>query len=75
MVVPWGDAIGPLQLAANNDLPKASQKNFPKFNGDGKVSADDNIMAFFSICSIVFPQHEDVVVRLFLETLVESTTD
>lgn len=75
MVVPWGNTIKPLQLGANNNLPQDSWKNFPKFNGDGKVSADEHITTFFAACNIVNPQHEDVAVRMFVETLIENATD
>lgn len=75
MVVPWGNAISPLQLGANNELPRASRKNFPKFNRDGKVSVDKHIATFFVACSIVNPQHENVAVRMFVETLMENVAD
>lgn len=75
MAIPWGNAIGPLQLGANNDLPRASQKNFPKFNGDGKISVDEHIAAFFIACSNINPQHEDIAVMIFVEIWVENATD
>lgn len=46
MAIPWGNAIGPLNLIENHDLPKASRKNFPRFNGDGSVSAKQHLSAF-----------------------------
>ena len=56
MAVPWGNAIGPLNLADNHDLPRASRKNFPKFNGDGTVSAEQYLSSFHKACSVVNPQ-------------------
>ena len=40
MVVPWGNVIGPLNLGENNDLPRASRKNFQRFSSDGLVSIE-----------------------------------
>ena len=75
MAVPWGNAVGPLKLTVNHDLPKASRKNFPKFNGDGTVSTEQHLSAFQKACSVVNPQHEDVAVRMFVDTLVDDATD
>lgn len=75
MVVLEDNVIGPLWLATNNDLPRASRKNFPKFNGDGKVSFDEHITTFFVEYNIVFPQHKDVAVRIIVKTLVENAAD
>lgn len=75
MVVPWGNAIRPLNLAANHDLPKASRKNFPRFNGDGTVSIEKNMSAFHKACGVVNPQHEDTTVRMFVNTLVDDVVD
>lgn len=75
MAIHWGNSIGPLFLAANDDLPRASHNFFTKFNGYGKVSANEHIAAFFAACSVIFPQYEDVVVIMFIETLVENAYD
>lgn len=75
MSITWGNAIGPLQLVANSDLSRASINKFHKFNGDGKISTDENIMALFFACSVVCPQHENVAMRMFVETLVENITE
>ena len=47
MATPWVAAIGPLTLAAYHSLPAGSRKNFPKFSGEGKVTTDEHIKAFF----------------------------
>ena len=72
MTQPWGNAIGPLSLGANNDLRRVSRKNFPRFNGDGSTSIEQHLSAFHKVCGVVNPQHEDVVVRMFVDTLVEN---
>lgn len=72
MAMAWGNDNFPLWLDANNDLPRASQKNFPKFNGNGKISTNDQIASFFIECDIIFSKNEDVVVRMFVENLVED---
>ena len=74
MIVPWDNAIGPLNLAMNHDFPNTSRKNFPNFYGGRKVSVEEHVAYFFASYSIVSPQHEDVVVRMFIETLLESAT-
>ncbi|KAH9315574.1 hypothetical protein KI387_024201, partial [Taxus chinensis] len=68
--VPWGAAIGPLSLTPPlHDLPHGSWKNIPKFNGDGKQHPDEHIASFFVACGVLGVAHEDVSVRLFIETL------
>lgn len=53
-LVPWGAAIGPLALGNQlHDLPIGSRKHLPKFSGDGKVTAEDHISAFFTACAIL----------------------
>ena len=75
MAQPCGNAIGPLSLGANNDLLRALRKNFPKFNGDGTNSIEQHLSAFHKACGVVNPQHEDVVVRMFVDTLVDNVAD
>lgn len=62
-------------LAAYHPLPARSRNNFSKFSGDGKVTPDEHIKAFFATTYILGVAHEDVVVRLFVETLTESVAD
>ncbi|KAH9322133.1 hypothetical protein KI387_016772, partial [Taxus chinensis] len=70
MAVPWGNAMGPLALPHPvHALPHGNRKNFPKFDGSGNQSPDSHISAFIMSCSILDVTHEDVSVRLFLETL------
>lgn len=75
MAIPWGNTTDPLHLATNNDLPRASRKFFQEFNGDGKVSTNEHIVAFFSTRSVIFLEHEDDVVRMFMKTLVDNVVD
>ena len=75
MAAPWAMATGPLALNTYHPLPTVSRKNFPKFLGDGKVTTDEQIKAFFAATHILGVRHEDVVVRLFIETLIDSATD
>lgn len=74
--VPWGAAIGPLALGNQlHDLPTGSRKHLPKFSGDGKVTAEDHISAFFTACAILGVQYEDVSVRIFVETLIDAAAE
>ncbi|KAH9292928.1 hypothetical protein KI387_041885, partial [Taxus chinensis] len=68
--VPWGAAIGPLSLTPPlYDLPHGSHKNISMFNGDGKHHPNEHITSFFVACGILGVSHEDISVRLFVETL------
>ena len=64
MTLPWGNAIGPFTLGENNDLPRASRKNFPRFNGDGTTFAEQHLSSFHKSCGVVNPQHDDVAIRM-----------
>ena len=75
MAAPWAAAIGLLALAAYHPLPTGSRKNFPKFSGNGIVTTNEHIKAFFAATHILGVEHEDVAVRLFVETLTESAAD
>ena len=75
MAAPWVVVIGPLDLNAYHPFLARSRKNFPKFSGDGKVTTDNHIKAFFTATHILGVGHEDVVVRLFVETLIDSVVD
>ena len=75
MATPWAVAVGPLALVAYHPLLTGSKKNFPKFLGDGKVTMDEHIKAFFVATHVLGVAHDDVVVRLFVETLIESALD
>lgn len=55
MAHPWGNSIGPLALGANNDLPRASRNNFPKFNCDGTTSIEQQLSAFHKAYGVVNP--------------------
>ncbi|KAH9326512.1 hypothetical protein KI387_006690, partial [Taxus chinensis] len=50
-------------------------KSFPKFRGDGKVHPDEHIAAFIVACGILGVEHEDVSVRIFVETLQDNVVD
>ena len=75
MVSPWAAVTGPLQLVAYYPLPSSSRNNFPKFLGDGKVTTDEEIISFFAVTHILRVAHEDIAIRLFVETLIENTID
>ena len=53
MAAPWAVATGPLNFAAYHPLPSGSRKNIPKFTGDGKVTTDEHIRAFFTTINIL----------------------
>lgn len=73
--VPWGNAIGPLTLVANNDFPRESREKIPRFNGDGTISVEQHLNAFHKACGVVNPQHEDVAIGMFVDTIVDNVVD
>ena len=75
MDAPWATTTGPLALNSYHPLPYGSRKNFPKFSGDGKVTIDEHIKAFFAATHILGIGHEDVAIRLFMETLTDSVAN
>lgn len=75
MVVPWTIAIGPLQLVANNELPRDFWNKYPNFNDYWEVFSDDNMETILFSCCIASPQLEDITVRMFIETLVENNAN
>jgi hypothetical protein len=75
MVVPWGNVIGLLNHGANNDFPRASRIFFPRFIGDGIIFVEKNLSYFHKACGVVNPEHEDVVVKMFVDTLVDNVSD
>lgn len=73
---PWGAIVGPLNLGLNlNPLPKAARDHLPKFSGDGTVTVDEHLNAFSVACGVIAVQHEDVAIRLFIQTLTGVTVD
>ena len=75
MAAPWATMTWLLALNSYHPLPSGSRKTFPKFVGDGKVTIDEHIKAFFAATHILSVGHEDVVVRLFVETLTDGVVD
>ena len=75
MAAPWVVATGPLALNSYHPLLVGSKKNFPNFLVDGKVTTDEHIKAFFVATHILGVGHEDVAVRLFVETLTDSAVE
>lgn len=74
--LPWGQRVGPLSLPQPlHELPRSIRKNFPKFRGDGKVHPDEHIVAFIVACGILMLEHEDVTIRIFVETLQDNVAD
>lgn len=73
---PWGTAFGPLNLAAAlHGLLQSSRKNFPKFYGDGKQHLDEHIKAFYIAIGVFGVEHEDISIRLYIETLQGIAAD
>lgn len=73
---PWRQNIGPLNLGVNlAALPKGATEILPKFNGDGKISTDDHLSAFHFACAIISVPTQEVVVRLFVRTLIDVVAD
>lgn len=73
---PWGAQRGPLALGANLDpLPEGAREVLPKFSGDGKKSTDEHLNAFNTACAVLVVATENVVVRLFVQTLIDDATD
>ncbi|KAH9298402.1 hypothetical protein KI387_030084, partial [Taxus chinensis] len=73
---PCGKRVGPLALPQPlHELARGNRNNFHKFRGDGKVHPDDNIVAFIVACGILSVDHEDVSIRMFMETLQEYATN
>lgn len=58
-----------------NPLPKGSREHLPNFNGDGKFTIDENFNAFNVASGVLAVQHEDVAVRLFIQTLTGIAAD
>ena len=75
MAAPWATTVGLLALVSYHTLPTGSRKNFCKLLGDGKVTTNEHIKAFFAATHILGVAHEDVAVRLFAKTLIESSAD
>ena len=75
MAAPWATTTRPLALVAYHPLLTDSRKNFLKFLGDGMVTIDEHINASFAATHILGIGHEDVDVRLFVETLTDNVAD
>lgn len=75
MVSRWAATTGPLALTTYHPLPTSSRKNFPKFLVNGNVAIEEHIKSFFMTTHILGVAHEDVAIRLFVETLTESASD
>ena len=75
MTLIWGNAIGPITLGENTDMPRASRNNFPKFIGDDTIYAEQHLSSFHKACGVGNPQHEDVGIRMFVDTLVYNATN
>lgn len=72
---PWGQNFGPLNFPIPlHPLPQGSRKNIPKFYGD-KQHPNEHIVAFYITCSVLAIEHEDVLVRLFVEYLQGDVVD
>lgn len=73
---PWGNSFGPLNLTPPlHALHDGSQKKFPKFYGDGTQNRDEHLFSFYIACGFLGAEHEDVLVRLFIETLQGVVVD
>lgn len=58
-----------------NALPKGARDHLPKFSGDGKITTDEHLNVFNVSCGIIVVQHEDVAIRLFVQTLTRTDVD
>lgn len=73
---PWGAQVGPLALGPNPDsLPQGAWEILPKFNGDGKKSTDEHLNTFNMARGVIVVKFENVVVKLFIQTLIEAIAD
>lgn len=73
---PWGAQVDPLALGENLDaLAKGAREVLPKFSGDGKKSTDEHLNAFNTACAVPGIATKNVVVRLFVQTLIDDVTD
>lgn len=55
--------------------PLAPENSFLSFLYNGIVTTDQHISAFFTASGVLAVQHEDVYVRLFVETLTEAAIE
>jgi hypothetical protein len=53
----------------------SSSRIFPIFTGDGIMDPKKHMDQFLSICDIHLIEHDDVMVRVFLQTLIGPTYD
>jgi hypothetical protein len=51
-----------------HDLPENYIKHFPKFTGEGDLTADEHINFFDQFADILGIEHEDVYLRLLVQT-------
>lgn len=73
---PWGIVVRPLNLGLNlHPLPKGSRDRLPEFSRDGMITIDEHPNAFNVACGIIAVQHEDIIVKLFVQTLTRVVAD
>ena len=67
---PWFTSkFSPLNLPQiTHDLPENYMKYLPKFDGDKTRSAEEHIHAFHDFIDDQFVEHDDVFMRLFVQT-------
>jgi hypothetical protein len=64
----------PLNLQGEqHQLPTLPQGILPIFSGDGIMDPKNHMDQFLSICDIHLIEHDDVMVRVFLQTLIGPT--
>jgi hypothetical protein len=71
LVIPLVAArYGPLNFPPNvHDLPENYLKLFPKYDGEKAISAKEHMGAFQDFTHNLFMEHDDVFMRLFVQTL------
>ena len=75
-IQPWGQNIGPLNLGVNPaSFPKGATEVLPKFSEDNKISIEDHLSTFHSAYVVISVPTQEVVVRLFVKTLIDATAD
>jgi hypothetical protein len=55
-------------LVPLHDLPENYIKNLPKFTGEGDVTTTEHIHFFDQFANILGLKHEDVYLRIFVQT-------
>jgi hypothetical protein len=69
------DPVHSIYEERNISLPTLPQGILPVFSGDGIMDPKKHMDQFLSICDIHLIEHDDVMVRVFLQTLIGPAYD